>query len=174
MLSKPQVFSDTAKLQAASDLSTFGIGTCSGTSLRVLINVLVLDDGLLLERSLFVILIVVAVAGDLALLVGLALGALGLGGSLLSGSLGGRGVGRCNSAVGASNGSVEVKELLLGDAQHLASRVGGFGAGELRELFVVNLCDEGRACQFKSLVNNDWPYSQENCTTLHCRHSTRA
>jgi hypothetical protein len=135
---EPKAFLETAKLQIALDF-TIIIRVGTSASLRVLVDRLGLDDSLLLDGGLIVILAVITVDSNLALLGGLALGALGLGGSLLSGSLGGRGVGRCHGAVGGRGGIVELEELLSGDAQHLTSRVGGLGTGELGELLVVDL-----------------------------------
>jgi hypothetical protein len=134
-----EAFLEPAELQIASDFSIIRVGTSTSASLGVLVDRLGLDDSLLLDRRLIVILAVITVDSNLALLGGLALGTLSLGGSLLSGSLGGRGVGRCHGAVGGRGGIVELEELLSGDAQHLTSRVGGLGTGELRELLVVDL-----------------------------------
>ena len=141
---EPKALLETEILQVALDFSIIRVGT--STSLRVLVGRLVLDDSLLLDGGLVGIIAVVTVTGNLALLDGLALGALGLGSSLLSRGLDSRGVGRGDSAV-ACGSSVEVEELLLGDAQHLASRGGGLGAGEARELFVVNLWKGEQTCQ---------------------------
>jgi hypothetical protein len=136
---EPEAFLGPAELQIASDFSIIRVSAGTSASLRVLIDRLGLDDSLLLDGRLIVILAVITVDSNLALLGGLALGALGLGGGLLSGSLGGRGVGRCHGAVGGRGGIVELEELLSGDTQHLTSRVGGLGTGELRELLVVDL-----------------------------------
>jgi hypothetical protein len=137
---EPKAFLETAKLHVTSYLSIIRIGTGANASVRVLIGRFGLDDSLLLDGSLLVILATITVTGDLALLGGLALvGALGLGCGLLSGSLGGRGVGRGRGTVGGRGGSVELLELLLGDTQHLTSRGCGLGTGQLRELLKVDL-----------------------------------
>jgi hypothetical protein len=157
---EPKPFLETATLQITSYLSIIRIGTGANASVRVLLGRFGLDDSLLLDGGLLVILAAITVAGDLALLGGLALdGALGLGSSLLSGSLGGRGVGRGHGAAGGGDGSVELLELLLGDAQHLTSRVGGLGTGQLRELLKVDLWERDRLCQLEFTMRygvGDW------------------
>jgi hypothetical protein len=107
---EPKAFSETAMLQVASNFSIIRVGTSAS-----LVDRLGLDDSLLLDGGLIVILTFIAITGDLALLGGLALGALGLGGGLLSRSLDSGSVGGSNSAVGGRGGRVELEELLLGD-----------------------------------------------------------